>query len=181
MAFNINNFISNMGRDGLRPNLFEIILPTVSGAPNQTFALKAKATALPASQVGIAPAFYFGRQAKFAGNRVFADWTVTVLMDEPDFQPNGAKGQLEQWSGLLNSHIGNVRNSGFVPPNVYMKNGTVLQYAKDGSAVVGTYQMVGCFPVDVGAIPVDWGANDTIAEFSVTFAMQYWTSIASVN
>jgi len=180
MAFNINNFISNLGRDGLRPNLFEIILPTVSGAPNATFALKAKATALPASSVGVAPLFYFGRQAKFAGNRVFADWTVSVIMDETDFLPGGAKGQLEQWSGLLNSHIGNIRNPGYVPPQVYMKNGTVLQYGKAGD-VVGTYQMTGCFPIDVGAIPVDWGANDQIAEFTVTFAMQYWTSISSVN
>ncbi len=178
MAFNINSFISNLGQDGLRPNLFEILLPTMAVNNNATFALKAKATTLPASNIGVAPLFYFGRQAKFAGNRVFSDWTVTIIMDEQDFKPGGAKGQLETWSGMLNTHIGNTRM--LVSPISYMRDGTVIQYGKNGN-VVGTYKMEGCFPIDVGAIPVDWGANDQIAEFSVTFAMQWWRSDASID
>ena len=183
MPFNINTFIQNMDRDGLRPNLFDIILPAYNSLGSQEFTLRAKASALPASSIGVAPLFYFGRQAKFAGNRVFADWTVTIIMDESDFRPNGSKGLLEQWTGMLNSHIGNVRNSGFVTPSVtgYYRDATVRQYGKDGKAIVGQYAMVGCFPIDVGAIPVDWGANDQIAEFSVTFAMQWWQSYSSVD
>jgi hypothetical protein len=32
------------------------------------------------------------------------------------------------------------------------------------------------FPVDVAPIDLDWGSNDSIEEYSVTFAYQYWTS-----
>ena len=183
MAFNISTFISNLGRDGLRPNLFEIQLP-MDGSGNPTsIALKAKATALPASSIGVAPLFYFGRQAKFAGNRVFADWTVSIIMDEYDFFVGGAKGYLERWSSHLNSHVRNVRSGSYVAPMNngepgYMRDGYVNQLAKDGSSIVGRYKMVGCYPIDIGAIPVDWGANDQIAEFSVTFAMQWWQSYA---
>ena len=182
MPFNINTFIQNMDRDGLRPNLFDIILPAFNGLPTQEFTLRAKATALPASSIGVAPLFYFGRQAKFAGNRVFSDWTVTIIMDESDFRPNGSKGQLEAWTGLINSHIGNIRSGAWVTPGPagYYRDGLVRQYGKSGD-VVARYQMTGCFPIDVGAIPVDWGANDQIAEFSVTFAMQWWTSESSVD
>jgi hypothetical protein len=30
------------------------------------------------------------------------------------------------------------------------------------------------FPLDLAPIDLDWGSNDTIEEFSVTFAYQYW-------
>jgi len=33
------------------------------------------------------------------------------------------------------------------------------------------------FPVDVSPIDVDWAANDTIEEFSVTLAYQWWESV----
>ena len=38
------------------------------------------------------------------------------------------------------------------------------------------YNFVGMFPVDLSPIDLDWGSNDSIEEFSVTFAYQYWTT-----
>jgi hypothetical protein len=32
------------------------------------------------------------------------------------------------------------------------------------------------FPIDIAAIDLDWGSNDAIEEFSVTFQYQYWTA-----
>lgn len=180
MAFNINQFIVNMTRDGARPNLFEIIFSNPGGglvAPDVRF--RAKATALPASTIGVASTYYFGRQAKFAGNRVFGDWTVNIVMDEFDFN-NGARRFLEEWSNLLNGHISNIRASNYVPPPNYMMDATVTQYAKDGIPLT-TYKMVGCFPTDVGAIPVDWEANDRIMEFQVNFAMQWWERVGATD
>jgi hypothetical protein len=37
------------------------------------------------------------------------------------------------------------------------------------------------FPVDVAPIDLDWGTNDAIEEYSVTFAYQYWTSDSTDN
>lgn len=173
MAFNINDFITNMTYDGARPNLFEIIFSSPGGgiiAPDVRF--RAKASALPASTVGVASTYYFGRQAKFAGNRVFGDWTVTIVMDETDFNA-GARLFLENWSNQINGHISNIRNNQYVPPRTYMMDGDIIQYQKDGVELT-KYRMIGCFPTDVGAIPVDWEANDRIMEFQVTFAMQWW-------
>mgnify|MGYP006289028731 CR=1 FL=1 len=184
MAFNINDFISVMKRDGYRPNLFEITLTLPTIVSSQQFTLKAKATAIPSSSVGTASLFYFGRQAKFAGNRSFDNWTVSVIMDETDFIGFGTRGMFEQWSSLINSHQGNIRNSGYVSPSVggggYYGTGTITPLGKDGSALGTTYLMQGCYPIDVGSLPLDWGDNDRIAEFPVTFAYQWWGSAATL-
>lgn len=168
MTFNVNQFINSMASDGLRANLFEIVF--VAGG--QSFSVRAKASALPGSRIGQAGAHYFGRLAKFAGNRTFDDWTVSVLMDEPDFV-SGPRAALEVWSNQLNAHVGNVRNAGYLAPAQYQKDAVINQYSKVGN-IIATYNMRGCFPVSIDPIPLDWGNNDTIAEFNVTFAMQYW-------
>lgn len=176
MAFNINTFLTTMKGDGARPNLFEIFFTGVG----PLFTVRARATALPSSTIGVASTFYFGRQAKFAGNRVFGDWTVNVLVDEPDFV-TGPRAELERWSNRLNKHVQNTREVGQTDPNVYQLDATVIQYSKDGTMPIATYIMRNCFPVDIGAMPVDWGANDQIAEFQVTFAMQWWERLETTD
>lgn len=178
MAFNINNFLANMKGDGARPNLFEIFFDGAGTGPE--FSLRARATALPSSTMGVASTFYFGRQAKFAGNRVFGDWTINVLVDEPDFSV-GPRAYLERWSNRLNKHVQNTREVGWVDPGVYQMDGKVIQYSKDGTQQIAIYEMKGCFPTDIGAMPVDWGANDQIAEFQVTFAMQWWQRLLTTD
>jgi len=70
---------------------------------------------------------YFGRKIKLAGDRTFADWTVTVINDE-DFLIRNA---LEQWSNQINSLQGNLRTFGGASPSFYKANATVTQVFKD--------------------------------------------------
>ena len=56
----------------------------------------------------------------------------------------------------------------------------MLFRSKTGSAI-NTYSFVGLFPLDIAPIDLDWGSNDTIEEYSVTFAYQYWTNLASTD
>lgn len=184
-AFNVNDFITKMGKDGARPNLFEITFAEIG----DTFTIRAKATAIPGSNMSMVGAYYFGRLVKFAGNRNFADWSVSVLVDEGDFAPAeipgpgqplpttspiiGPRAKLEQWMNSMNSHTLNIRNGDYVSPGNYQKDASIVQYGKDGNPIA-TYKMSRCFPIDVGAMPLDWGNNNAIMEFPVTFAMQYW-------
>ena len=48
--------------------------------------------------------------------------------------------------------------------------------SKAGGSPIKKYKFVGMFPVDIAAIDLDWGSNDAIEEFSVTFQYQYWES-----
>jgi hypothetical protein len=171
-VFNVNDFITSMAADGARPNLFEITFAMAG----DNFNIRAKATAIPGSNMSMVGAYYFGRLVKFAGNRNFADWSVSVLVDEGDFEAGkGPRAKLESWMDSLNSHTKNTRAGGFVKAIDYQKDATVVQYGKTGEKAIATYKMTGCFPIDIGAMPLDWGNNNAIMEFPVTFAMQYWT------
>lgn len=182
MAFNINSFVSNLKNDGFRPNLFEVTIALPTGVNTSQFTFKATATNIPGSSVGTAVLNYFGRQAKFAGNRVFDNWTVNVIMDEQDFESNGVRGMFEQWSSLLSTHVGNVRAEQYVEPSGegYHGEAIIQPFGKAGNKLATQYKMSGCYPTDIGAMPLDWGSNDNIATFPVTFAFQWWTSSASV-
>ena len=174
MAFDINLFRSGIKFDGARANLFEVSLlfptgvaqgPAAQGVSN----LLVKSAQLPGSTIGMTTLNYFGREIKFAGNRTFQDWTVTVINDE-DFVIRAA---FEQWMNQINSHVTNVRAPGFQGPQGYTRTATVTQFGKD-SSVIKKIDVVGMFPIDLSPIDLDWGNNDAIEEYSVTFAYQYW-------
>jgi hypothetical protein len=63
-------------------------------------------------------------------------------------------------------------------PSGYSVDGDVTQFGKSGSTLK-RYKFIGMFPTDITPIDVDWGANDTIEEFSVTFSYQWWESADS--
>jgi len=171
MTFKIEDFKNNMKYDGARPNLFEV---EISAGQLDFKDLKffAKAAQLPGATIGTVPLFYFGREIKLAGNRTFADWTIQIINDE-DFN---VRKLIEKWMGRINSHADNVRTSNFVSPSNYMGTATVKQYGKASSNPIRAYQFNGIFPVDLAPIDLDWGSNDSVEEYSVTFAYQYWSS-----
>ena len=180
MPFNIQQFRGQMTGDGARPNLFECtitfplapgVISSPQGAQNK-YTFFARAAQLPGSTVNQIPVNYFGRELKFAGNRVFTEWTVTVMNDE-DFVIRNA---FEQWMNGLNTHRTNLRDAGMVTNAEYQQDGYVKHYGKAGD-VLKAYKFIGMFPIDISPIELDWAANDTIEEYAVTFAYQWWEVI----
>jgi hypothetical protein len=181
MAFRVQEFRAQMNYDGARPNLFkcDLTFPTLTQgqAAQNKFTFMARAAQLPGSTVNQIPQFYFGRELKFAGNRSFPEWTVTIINDE-DFKIRDA---FERWMSGMNSHVGNLRNPAFIKGDGgYQQDGFVTQFGKDGSPIK-KYKFVGLFPIDVSPIELDWGANDTIEEYAVTFAYQWWEWAGGTN
>lgn len=176
MAFNVSEFRANMIGDGARPNLFSVtlIFPTIAAngsVAGQKTTFMAKSAQLPGSTVGTVPVYYFGRELKFAGNRSFADWTLNIINDE-DFS---IRNSLESWMNAINSHAGNVRNGAAGNPAGYTVDAIVTQFGKTGNTLK-TYKFIGMFPVDIAPIDLDWSNNDSIEEYSTTFAYQWWES-----
>lgn len=173
MAFNVNSFRSQLAYDGARPNLFEVELtfPFFAAGDTSLARFMCKSAALPGSTIGVVEVPYFGRQIKVAGNRTFAEWTVTVINDE-NFK---IRNTMEAWHRGINSQEPNLRIANANTTYDYGVNASVVQYGKDGVALK-TYTFIGMFPSDISQIDLDWGSNDTIEEFSVTFAYQYWES-----
>ena len=177
MAFNVNQFRTQLQGDGARPNLFEVQLNFPSyvqgratAAAKTTFMVKT--AALPGSTLGIVPIQYFGREVKVAGNRTFADWTVSIINDE-DFYIRNA---MESWVRGINENVTNLRNTRARTSQQYGVDATVTQYGKAGNRLK-RYRFVGIFPTDIAQIDLDWGSNDTIEEYTVNFSYQYWEAI----
>ena len=103
MAFNINDIRSQLALGGARPALFQVIMnnPANSGGDAKV-PFMARAAQIPASTIGTIEVPYFGRKIKIAGDRTFAEWTVTVVNDE-DFLIRNA---MEEWMQNINSHLG---------------------------------------------------------------------------
>lgn len=185
MAFSIDQFKSALALGGARPSLFQVQITFNSGNGDITNGLlKApfmiKAATLPAETTGSFPVPYFGRQIKFAGDRTFEDWQVTVFNDE-DFAVRSA---FEQWSQLINSHEPNLAT---LRPGMgtsgsstgYKANAVVKQYSKMGGNPIAAYQFIGLFPTVITDIQLDWGATDQLEEFGVVFSYDYWERVST--
>lgn len=176
MPFNISEFRSQFAFDGARPNLFQVEMTFPLGIPGvagSQLTFMCKTAALPGSTIGTVSVPYFGRDIKLAGNRTFADWTITILNDE-NFLVRRA---FELWMADINSHATNLRATQALngAGGGYTVDAIVRQYGKTGNEIK-TYQMIGAFPTDLSQIDLDWGSNDTIEEYSVTLAYQYWST-----
>jgi hypothetical protein len=164
MPFNITDFKGNFPFDGARPNLFEVNIPVF----DRKLVFTAKSAQLPGSSLGSIDIPYFGRMIKVAGNRIFPEWTITVINDE-DFV---VRNQLEEWMSRINGHESNLAEAFY---SQYTFDAEVYQFGKQGN-ILKTYTFIDMFPTDISAIEVGWDQNDQIEEYAVTFQYQYWTS-----
>ena len=186
----LSQFKSKLAGGGARPNLFEVSIPTFPTAiaeawspgddnENGMFKFLAKATSLPASNLGNIEIPFRGRTLKVAGDRTFDDWTVTIINDE-DFKLRTA---FERWSNVI-SRLDDA--TGVTNPSSYMTDGFVQQLGRgptantgsnDGgeSSVLRTYKFFDVFPVTVAEIALSYDTTDTLEEFDVTFRYQYFT------
>lgn len=186
MAFNINNFVNNgLRHGGARPTLFDVIVtfPTalqgIGSGASEKLRFTCRATSIPASTVAPVDVPYFGRTIKVAGDRTFADWSVTVMNDE-DYSVRNA---FEAWHNNLNTIESNRRLVADNPRNGYKGTATVRQYSKRGTLggddFIRAYQFVNLFPINVDEMALDWEATNTIQTFGVTFSYDYWVPLTN--
>ena len=186
----LSNFKSRLAGGGARNNLFEVTLPSFPGAAsdfwgegenesNTKMSFLCKAAVLPASNVPEIPVAFRGRILKVAGDRTFDPWTVTIINDE-DF---GLRTSFEAWMNKL-SKLNDA--TGVTNPNSYMTNAYVKQLGRgkerfstenvgNESSVLRTYKFYDIWPTNVSEIALGYDQSDSIEEFTVTFAVQYFT------
>lgn len=172
MPFNINEIKGRLRDGGARPTLFNVVIAGPGlGLSIVDIPFMVQATDLPPSSVGSVDVPYFGRKIKVAGDRVYPEWTVTVLNDE-NFS---VRSDMENWTNRINDPRANTRTGGSAP-SAYKGTATVTQFGKDGSSL-RSYIFEGIFPTEVSTIPLDWNTTDTIETFTVTFAYDLWTAV----
>lgn len=196
----LSQFRSELNGGGARPNLFEVglqwpagIFPTSGGgagfAPADRGSLAGggvpaflcKASQLPASINGVVEVPFRGRMLKIAGDRTFEPWSITVI-NETNMALRAAFERWVNWMAVADAGQGRAN------PNDYQVDLQVHQLGKanydptnDLAALqaqnipaLRTYKFYSCFPTSVSQIDLSFDANDTVEEFTVEFAVQYW-------
>lgn len=176
MAFNINDLRSQLTFGGAKPSLFQVqITNPANGVADIKVPFMVKAAAIPSSSLAAIEVPYFGRRIKLAGDRSFAEWTVTVINDE-DFLVRNA---MEQWMSSINSHQGNLTNFASASPLQYKAQAQITQYSKTG-VPLRVYNFNGLFPTELSPMEMNWEASG-IEEFTVTFQYDWWNVSGGVT
>ena len=169
---NVSDFISKLKGGGARQNQFKVTMPfpgfAAVGGETENMSFLCSATQLPSSELGELTVNFRGRPIHMAGDRTFQTWSTTIINDT-SFDIRNA---IERWSNGINNMTD---GEGLTNPADYQVDAFVDQLDRNG-ATLKSYTLRGAYPMEVAAIELDYGNNDTIEEFQVTFNYQYFES-----
>ena len=171
-TFNVERFKSALTNGGARPNQFAVQMSFPTYVANAQLAVARapfliSVAELPGQTVNPAIVQYRGREVKFVGDRIYAPFTMTVLNDAE----MSIRTALEQWMGGMEDYVGKF---GRLQPSEYQRDMQVFQLDRNGNALK-SYNIANAFPVDLSPVGLDFGANDQISTFTVTFQYQHFT------
>ena len=169
----VDEFKARLTGGGARANLFQVTLANPRGGLGVNLdvdfaSFMCEAAQLPASTLGTIEVPFRGRTLKMAGDRTFAEWSVTVINDT-EFR---IRNELEKWMNAIANHAD---AGGTSDPSLYMTDLRVEQFDRNEN-VIKTYTFVDAYPTEVSAIDLSYSDTDTIERFTVTWQYQYWTS-----
>ena len=183
--FSISTFREAL-KCGSRPNLFrvDITIPAALAVGSNVtgYSTLVRSAALPSATIGtIELPMNGGRRFKLGGDRVFTEWTSTVLNDEN----YTLRSSLEAWQDQMvfnnfeiGSSLGNrsatAGATADVPAGLY---GTIQIYQLNelGASIKnGSYRLVNCWPSDISAIDLSYDTTDAVEDFTVTWTYDYY-------
>ena len=169
---NINDFKAKLAGGGARANQFKVTMPFPGyaqvGGEIEDLAFLCTTAQIPAMNVGLVNVPFRGRQIKIAGDRTFADWSITVLNDT-NFKLRNA---FERWQNGINNMTD---NEGLTNPVDYQVDCFVDHLDRNGNTIK-SYTLRGLFPTAISAIDLNYDEAAAVEEFTATFNYQYFES-----
>lgn len=174
MAITSISDLTSAIQTGARSNLFRVTIPDIGNGQEDRFSYLCKGAQLPASSLGLIEVpFMAGRRFKLAGERVFADWTTTVINDS-NFYVRQALEELQKLYGTtdyesdVSKELGGGSSTDF-------NTIEVEQYDQAGNVTL-KYTLFNCWPSDISTIDLSYDSVDTIEEFTCTWSYDYFTT-----
>ena len=166
----VDDFKSKLTGGGARANMFKatVNFPSYAGGDVELTSFLCKGAQFPSSVIAPIPVPFRGRQLQLAGDRTFEPVTLTIINDV-EFK---VRDGFEAWMNGINEHAS---GTGLVNPVDYQADMLVEQLDRNDN-VLKSCNIRGAFPVNLGAVDLSYETTDTIAEFTVEMAYQYWES-----
>ena len=193
MGINVTALRNKLVGGGARPSLFfstiyfpsniESVLKASYGFDTQEISFFIKAASIPESTLGEITKTFLGRDIKLPSiDRTFAPWSVTIMNDENYKIRHFFESWIEYVSpgaSIFEAESGFGSNAaksvyGQMQVHQLQKDGGISRLTDDKGPYLGSYYFKDCFPTSVDQITLSWDDKDTIEEFTVTFAYQYW-------
>lgn len=176
MAYSDVNTFLGVFDGGARPNRYKVNITSArtagAGVIDTSIQFLCRSTSIPSSTLGAATLAYMGREIKVAGDRTFDDWSVTIY-NNTDF---ALRKFFEAWSNGMLNNFANITE--FQSDETYLADGFVEQLDRNENTI-NKYHFRKIFPMTVGDIALAYDSNNSIEEFNVTFAVNYWISDAT--
>lgn len=159
----ISNLIANFS-GGARPNLYRVEIDGI----DEKLRFLCKAAQIPGKTINPIEVKYLSNTVKYAGDVVFEDWTVSVMLDE-DYKIHH---ELEDWMEKIKNNSSSV---GASSAEEYFRQAHVIQLGRNGEELDHAhYVLKGLWPSSVAPLDLGFENSDTILEASVTFSYAYW-------
>ena len=170
MTFSVSKFRAAVGVAS-RPNLFQITIANgIAAGDTDEISILAKASSLPSSTVGMIEVPHVGgRRLKVAGDRSFAEWTVTFMSDEAF----SVRKRIETYqAGFVNTNY----ETSVVGGRATATLATItVKQLDDAGNLLRRYTLNNAFATDISAIDLSYDSRDAIEEFTVTWAYDFFT------
>lgn len=162
----LTDFRNKLTGGGARANQFKVDINSPFITDTEALSFLCRSASLPAMTVGEVPVFYRGRQIYVAGDRTYADWTITVYNDGGWV----ARSNMENWNNALQD-FGN-STVGAQDPAQYYGQINIAQLDRSDNAI--RYAVLyGAWPTNVAEIALAYDTVDVVEEFDVTFRFNY--------
>lgn len=175
MAISTITQIKNRLKDGARPNLFNVKVTAPAGATTTTLptnaSLLCKAGQVPSFTLGMIEVPFRGRRIKVPGDRTFAEWTATFIVDEGF----AIRKYFEEWANFIKDRdfTSAKQRASNTAANYY--SNIIVEQLSEEKTVVRKYTLTDSFPTEVSSVDLSYDTTDSIMEFTVTFQYHYFT------
>jgi hypothetical protein len=140
-------------------NSYEV---TISGM-SEDVTMFCLAAQLPGMTMGVASAFFQGRQLKLAGDPRYPNWSAT-------FYANSAQSTIETYKAFLdwyNLPRHQVTNVGKRDAQQYWKTVTIKPLAADRTTVVSKIELIDAFVTEIQPIDISYESENELLTFNV--------------
>ena len=161
----IDQFKAQLIGGGPRANRFRVFLPRAGN----NIEFMCKGANIPAATLSEVVIPFRGANLKLAGERSFADWSVTIIND----MEFSARTALEAWQ--MQSQAMD-RGEGATTLDYLLSRGFVEQLNKDDS-VLARYEFFNMFPKNIGEIALSYETVDALEEFTVDLTFSHWERV----
>jgi len=165
-------------RTGARSNLFRVTptfgtdLTSDSPATVADISFLCKAAQLPGSTLGLIEIpFMAGRRFKVAGDRTYAEWTMTILNDKDQYIRQRIE-DIQKLYSVIDYDLTYTKSVNDASISTEYSTLLIEQLNQAGD-VTNKYTLYHCWPSDISTIDLSYDTTDTIEEFTVTWSYDY--------